>query len=187
MYRKISGLWKEEREEIRGRFCALKRRRTPCVPAAPRGRCKCSTLNGIYRPVLHTRFANKLIHYKRSLAFSFIRRFHGWENASSLIERQIVFREFLRLFFSTPSMDDDLTIESRSQRNWRIVGSRRKCFFLQIESKICAGFFHFWNWRITKNLREYFYTIKMVLLLLISCSCYSTYLLISSIVIFHQT
>lgn len=34
-----------------------------------RGCCKCSALNGIYRPVLHTRFANKLIHYKRSRVF----------------------------------------------------------------------------------------------------------------------
>ena len=40
-----------------------------------RGCRKYPTLNGIYRIVLHTRFANKLIHYyKRSLAFSFI---HG--------------------------------------------------------------------------------------------------------------
>lgn len=40
-----------------------------------RGCRKYPTLNGIYRIVLHTRFANKLIHYyNRDLAFSFI---HG--------------------------------------------------------------------------------------------------------------
>lgn len=53
-----------------------------------RGCRKYPTLNGIYRTVLHTRFANKLIHYyNRDLAFSFIHRFTD-ERIVGWIERR---------------------------------------------------------------------------------------------------
>lgn len=50
-----------------------------------RGCCKCSALNGIYRPVLHTRFANKLIHYKRSRVF-----IHPPSSTESFTDRRIL-------------------------------------------------------------------------------------------------
>ena len=142
MYREISGLWKKEREEMRGGFCALKRRRTPCVPAAPRGRCKCSTLNGIYRPVLHTRFANKLIHYNRSRVFIHP-PFHGWEKSTNRLPRIPFF------FFNGRWSNNRVTLHRRFFF-FSILSSSRIFFlflFLRLHIALCISTEFQKNWK----------------------------------------
>lgn len=66
-----------------------------------RGCRKYPTLNGIYRTVLHTRFANELIHYyNRDLAFSFIHRFTD-QKILRWIERRSILSFSLSLSFSS--------------------------------------------------------------------------------------